>query len=665
MHRARVATAGLNRRTFLALSAAAGLSVATGCKGPEAEALKAKAQGRSQIGEDPLDLDAATSIGSKTTIGNTESILVSGVGLVYGLQGTGSSAPPGGWRMMLEESLKRMPGMTGIKQMLDDPGKSTSLVLVSALVPPGARKGDPIDVQITLPDESKTTSLKGGRLLLCELFNTDTTGNLKSLVHEGKPTGPSGELRKGDRWAVAEGTVLAGQFIPTSGSGTIETDADGQPLFKVGKIWGGAKVIKPRQYFLLINSGSQSPQMAASLAERLNSTFHATTEPNLKVADAKTRELILLNVPLAYRNNHYRFLLVARQIPVLPAAGDSMYRKRLEEELLDPAAALTAAVKLEALGSSSMRALRVGLESPSPWVRFAAGEALTYLGQTDGAAELAKLAEAHPALRAPALKALAAMDDAACTDRLAELTSSSDPSLRYGAFIALRLADENNSTARGVLVNNSFWLHQLAPGSAPMIHLTTDRRCEIVLFGDAPKLRGPFTLPVGSEFTVSVPAACNEATVTRIVKVKNDLEEKKVVCKSTALAEVLLAIGRLGGGYAEGVELIRRADRGQVLSAAVVVDAVPSELNIKQLADFARTDPTLTRANTEVAKAGVVRPELDVSGFDLPSNAPETEAPVATAPARPPLNREPGRIFGKRHDAPPPADPGVVPAGGQ
>lgn len=657
--------AGLHRRTFLALSAAAGLSAATGCKGPEAEALKTKAQARSQIGEDPLDLDATTNIGGKTTIGNTESILVSGVGLVYGLQGTGSSAPPGGWRMMLEESLKRMPGMTGIKQLLDDPGKSTSLVLVSALVPPGARKGDPIDVQITLPDESKTTSLKGGRLLQCELFNTDTTGNLKSLVHEGKPAGPSGELRKGDRWAVAEGTVLAGQFIPTSGQSTVETDADGQPMFKVGKIWAGAKVVKPRQYFLLINSASQSPQMAASLAERLNSTFHATAEPNLKVADAKTRELILLNVPLAYRNNHYRFLLVARQIPVLPAAGNSMYRKRLEEELLEPTTTLTAAVKLEALGSSSMRALRVGLESTSPWVRFAAGEALTYLGQTDGAAELAKLAEAHPALRAPALKALASMDDAACTDRLAELTGSSDPSLRYGAFLALRLADENNSAARGVLVNNSFWLHQLAPGSESMIHLTTDRRCEIVLFGDAPKLRGPFTLPVGSEFTVSVAAGGSEATVTRIVKVKNDLEEKKVACKSTSLAEVLLAIGRLGGGYAEGVELIRRADRGQVLSAAVVVDAVPSELNIKQLADFARTDTTLTRANTEVVKAGTVRPELDLAGFDLPSNAPEVEAPVVAAPVRPPLNRGPGRIFGKRHDAPPPTDLGVIPAGGQ
>ena len=663
MNRAWIATAGLNRRKFLALSAAVGLAgLGSGCKGPEAEKLK-ETQGRSQIGEDPADLDAATTIGSKTTIGNTESIVVSGVGLVYGLPGTGSSAPPGGWRMMLEESLKRMPNMSNIKALLDDPNKTTSLVLVSALVLPGARKGDPIDVQLSLPDESKTTSLKGGRLLLCELHNTDTTGNLKSIVNEGKPAGPSGELRKGDRWAIAEGPVLAGQFIPTNSKGTIETDADGQPLFKVGKIWGGGKVTKARQYFILINSGSQSPQMAASLAERLNSTFHATAEPNLKVADAKDRQLILLNVPLAYRNNHYRFLLVARQVPVLPANGDSIYRKKLEEELLEPSTALTAAVKLEALGTSSMRALRVGLESPSPWVRFAAGEALTYLGQTDGAAELAKLAEDHPALRAPALKALASMDDAACTDGLVELTGNNDAQLRYGAFLALRMADENNSSARGMLVNNSFWLHQLSPSSSSMIHLTTDHRCEVVLFGDAPKLRGPFTLPVGTEFTVSVPANGSEATITRIVKVKNDLEEKKVTCK-TSLAEVLVAMGRLGGTYSEAVELIRRADRGQVLSAAVVIDAVPSELNIQQLANFARTDPTLSRANIEIARAGVVRPDLDVSGFDLPSTSTDSVPSVVATPTRPPLNREPGRIFGsKRHEVPA-IDPGVVPASG-
>src|SRR5581483_2665687 len=268
--------------------------------------------------------------------------------------------------------------------------------LVSALIPPGACKGDPIDLQVTLPEDSKTVSLKGGILYPCELYTSDTTGNLKSIAHEGRPGGVGGDLKLGDVWAKAEGPLVAGQFVPTSGKAdTPETDADGQPVFKVGRVWGGGRITRTRPYYILLKPGDQNARMAATIAERLNSTFHATAEPNLKVADAKSRELILVNVPLAYRNNHYRFLLVARQVPILSNGADAAYRRKLEEDLLDPATSLVAAVKLEALGSQSMRSLRVGLESLSPWVRFASAEALTYLGQTDGAAELARLAEDH------------------------------------------------------------------------------------------------------------------------------------------------------------------------------------------------------------------------------------------------------------------------------
>jgi hypothetical protein len=655
--------AGLHRRKFLALSAL-GLASLCGCTGLW-DKDKLENRIRSQVGEEPsLELDASTTIGSKTSVGNTEPIAVSGVGLVYDLPGTGSSAPPGGWRTMLEQSLKKNAALAGrIREILDDPGKTTSLVLVTGVIPPGARKGDPVDVQLTLPDESRTTSLKGGILYHCELYTSNTTGNLRSMIHQGKPSGPSGDLVLGDLWATASGPVLAGHFVPTNGkSAPVETDADGQPLFKTGRVWGGGKVTRSRPYFILLNPGDQSPRVAATVAERLNSTFHATVEPNLKVAKAETRELILANVPYAYRNNHYRFLLVARQVPILQPGQNAMYRRKLEDELLEPVTTLTAAVKLEALGMSSTGSLRLGLESTSPWVKFAAAEALTYLGQTDGAAELARLAEDHPAVRAPALRALAAMDDAACTDRLTELMAGNDPVLRYGAFLALRLADENNPAARGLKVNDSYWLHRVAPGSPGLVHLTSERRCEIVVFGDNVKFRGPFTLPVGSEFSVHIPQGGDEVTVTRIVKVRGELTEKKLTC-STDLVAVLAAVGKLGGGYTEAVELIRRADRAQVVSAAVVVDAIPAELSIRQLAHFTRRDPSLTKANAEVAKAGVVRPTLDADGFNLPSPEPDPATQYTPPPPRPPLNREPGRIFGpKRYDVPP-IDPGAAPAG--
>lgn len=669
MNRSWNLAAGLSRRNFLALSAALGVAGAVGCK-HTTDPLK-KLQPRSQIGEDPADPDTVATIGSKTTVSNTEALVVSGVGLVYQLPGTGSSPPPGGWRTMLEDGLKKMKRdqVLGVKDLLDNPARTTSLVLVSALVPPGARKDEPIDVQVTLPDESKTTSLQGGLLFPCELLTSDTTGNVHSQVHSGTAAAPSGRLLLGTPWAKAQGPLVAGNFVSENGKpAPTPTDGDGRPLYRAGAIAGGARVVANRPYYLILNSNDQNPRIAAAVAERLNTTFHTTSDPNLKVAEAKNRELILVSVPTAYRHNHYRFLLVARQVPYTPVAAASAYRAKLEEELMDPSAALAAAVKLEALGGDCKRSLRVGLESPSPWVRFAAAEALAYLGQTDGVGELARLAEDHPALRAQCLKALASVDDAAGTDRLVEMLSGADAELRQGAFIALRLADERHPALNGTLMNRSYWLHRIASDAPAAVHLVSAGRSEVVLFGDA-KLRGPLPpMGIGGEFTVSVPAdEEGTAKVTRVVKGAVDAEVKELRCTPT-LASVLAALAQLGGGYAEAVELVRKADRAEALTGKLVVDAVPRELSIQQLSGFAKlSDATLAKANAEVARVGTVRPAVDANGFELPTGQTDPSVTPAGAPlAKPPLNRDPGRIFGpKRAPDAPILDPAVVPAGGQ
>lgn len=651
----------MNRVWVLSVGLVVGL---TGCVGSK----PATQQSRGQVKEDaPADPDAFATVGMKTMPSNTEPIQVSGVGLVYRLQpGAGSSAPPGSWRQMLEGNLRKQQ-FTGIKELLDDPNRTTSLVLVSALIPPGARKGDPIDLQITVPDECKTRSLKGGILFACDLVNFDTTGNLTSITHQGRPTGPQGGLVLGSTWAKAEGPLVAGVFVPNGAKP--EHDArTGEPEYRVARVWGGGRVVESRPYFFLMNPADQTIRMAAMVAERLNATFDATADPKHKIAQFKSREVVLVNVPAAYRHNHHRFLLVARQVPLVPVASDSVYRRKLEEELLEPATALTAAIRLEALGGESRRALRVGLESPSPWVRFAAAEALAYLGQTDGTGELAKLAEEHPALRAHCLKALASMDDASSTGRLAELMASADPELRYGAFVALRLADESSPTVRGVLVNKSYWMHRLAPGSPGMVHLTTDRRSEVLLFGDGLKVKGPFTLPVGTEFTVSLPEGQTEATVTRIVRVKGELEEQRVKCPAN-LPAVLAAMARLGARYPETIEFLRRADRAQVLGTPLVTDAIPREFSVQQLAAFARTDPGLVQANAEVAKVGTVRPNVDAAGFELPADHEPTVVQAEPPAPRAPLSRDPGRIFSSRKPPEPkiedpltPVTPAVEPA---
>lgn len=637
----------MDRAWVLLVGLAVGL---TGCVGSKAE----KGQNRAQIGgEDAApDADAFATVGMKTLPDNMGPVAVSGVGLVYKLRpGTGSAAPPGTWRQMLEQSLKKQ-GFSHLKDLLEDPNRTTSLVLVSAVIPPGARKGELTDVQISLPDDSRTTSLKGGVLLACDLFEYDTTGNLDSIKTKGRPAGPSGSLLLGSVWAKAEGPVVAGAVVKEDDDR--RASAIEPPDLKAGRIWGGARITQTRPYYFLLQPGSQNVRMAAQVAERLNATFQGNADPDHKVAEFRTRELVVVNVPFAYRNNHHRFLLVARQVPIVPVSADGAYRRQLEDELLSPATALTAAIKLEALGGDTRRALRVGLESPSPWVRFAAAESLAYLGYTDGAPELAKLAADHPGLRAYCLKALAATDDAAFTDRLAELMAGSDPVLRYGAFLALRLANEDNPAAGGQLFNQTLWVHRVAPGSPGMIHLTTAGRSEVVLFGDGVKLRGPFApLPVGADFTVSM-AGEDEVKVTRVVQVNGSPEVKEQRCPAD-LHAVLAAMAKLGGRHAEAVDLLRRADTAQLLTAALVVDAIPRQMSVQQLAALAKNDPALVKADVEVARVGTDRIDLEKAGVDLASGH-DADGKAEPAAPRPPLSQRPGRIFGPK----PPPEPAPV-----
>ena len=648
----------MNRACVLLVGLAVGLLGCTDSK-------NVQPQNRGQIGgEDAPDPDAFATVGMKTLPDNMGSIDVSGVGLVYKLQpGTGSSAVPGSWRSMLEQSLKKQ-GFSHLKELLDDPNKTTSLVLVSATIPPGARKGEPIDIRITLPDDSKTTSLKGGVLLACDLVEYDTTGNLKSIVKESRTSAPSGSLLLGKVWANAEGPVVAGALIEESKDTTERRTIDDleAPSLKVGRIWGGGRIKDSRPYYFMMKPGDQSIRMAANVAERLNATFHGNGDPNLRIADAKTRELVVVSVPYAYRHNHHRYLLVARQVPINPITPESFYRRRLEDELHDPATTLTAAIKLEALGVNTRQALRVALNNSSPWVRFAAAESLSYLGHTDGANELAKLAEDHPALRAQCLKALAASDDAAFTDRLIDLMATSDPVLRYGAFIALRLSNETNSAVGGQLLNHSLWLHRVAPGSPGLIHLTGDRRSEVVIFGDGVKFTGPFTLPVGTDFTVSMSATEPEVKVTKIVSVNGGSDVKETKC-SPDVAVVLATIAKLGGGYSESVELLKRADAAQRLTSILAVDAIPRQMSVQQLAVFAKNDPTLFKANVEVARVGTVRTDLEAAGVDfVPDQDPDVKPEVAVA--KPPLSRQPGRIFGSKAPAEAPVGEPLTPVSG-
>lgn len=629
----------MNRATVLAVGLVAGL--ACGC-------FPQQTNTRGQVADEPTEPDQNATVGQYTVIGNADPIPVYGVGLVHHLNGTGSSPPHDGWRQQLEAAIRKNRGNP--KELLDDPNQTTSLVLVSAFLPPGARSNEKLDVAISLPPGSKTKSLKGGILLACDLANQELAANAReALQAAGVPVGKvpvvaNGTVLPGSRLAVAEGPLVAGFEGPTKSTEGIEGESPDGP--RVARIWGGAKCLLDRPYYFLLNESTPQPRLAMIIAERMNATFHAPGDKTGKLAEAKVqgKPLVVALVPPAYRLNHSRFLLVARQVPLAPVGLDSPYRKQLERELLQPETAIVAALKLEALGADSRQPLRVGLQHESPWVRFAAAEALAYLGHADGAKDLADLAERHPALRSHALLALGSLDDAICLDHLAELLKKPDAQLRYGAFVALRSADENHEAIRGTKVNNSYRLHHVAPDSEPMIHVAANGRAEIALFGTVSPVLGPLSFAIGKDFTISAKENEPFVTVTRMTLKNGEPMAVPVKCRAD-VAAVLKALGDLGGTFGDAVEFIHRAEKADGLAAAVHYDATPRGIAIQQLAAIARSsDPMLAKADDEVKRIGTV--DHKPTSFDVPSEGDAVQAkPAVEDPA---LSRNPGRIFGPR-----------------
>ena len=99
---------------------------------------------------------------------------------------------------MLEKELQQA-GVINVKEVLST-RKDVSMVLAVGADPAGRQKGDPIDVEVTLPAGSKTTSLEGGYLEHANLRDYAQLSAIAPTVSHG-----SNSYAPGHILAVAEG----------------------------------------------------------------------------------------------------------------------------------------------------------------------------------------------------------------------------------------------------------------------------------------------------------------------------------------------------------------------------------------------------------------------------------------------------------------------------
>ncbi len=475
-------------------------------------------------------------------------VRVEAVGLVTGLNGTGSDPMPSPQRAALVAEMEAR-GVTLPNAVLAS--RNTSLVLVRGWLRAGIQKGDPLDVEVRIPSQSETTSLRGGYLLETRLKEQAVLG---------------GMLKEGHLLGLAKGPVL----VDPSASPEKE-----KVLMGRGKVLGGGVCLKSRQLGLVLKPEHQNVLNSARVAAAVNKRFFLTNK-GIKsgVATAKTNEYIELSVHPRYKENIGRYIDVVRSIAIHETDTERMERiALLEKQLHEPVTTAEAARQLEALGQQGIDTLVKAIASPDPEVRFSAAEALAYLDRREAAEPLGQIARDQPAFRVYALAALGAMDDSAAHEQLCNLLSVASAETRYGAFRALWTMNPRDPLVLGERVgSDQFSYHVLNTEGPPMVHVCTHKRAELVLFGQDQYLNGPMFLEAGPKIVIRESRENpSEVVVSRFSVGEPD--QRRVI--SNQLDAVVRAIAELGGTYPDVVQALTQAKAKGILSSRFEVDALP------------------------------------------------------------------------------------------
>jgi len=241
--------------------------------------------------------DAASRIKDIVEFEGVRDNMLVGYGLVVGLNGTGDTLADGHFT---KQSLQSMLNRLGVKPTdagLDS--KNVAAVMVTAVLPPFARKGSRIDVTVSSLGDS--SSLLGGTLLVTPILGAD-----------------------GEVYAVSQGQLAVGGFTAT---GNAETVTKGVPTS--ARIANGAIVEREVKFDLSnlkdVKMTLRNPDFttARRVAQAVNA-FLGTA-----AATPTDTTTVQLRIPRSYRDNVVNLLTDIEQLRVEP---DQMARVIIDEQ---------------------------------------------------------------------------------------------------------------------------------------------------------------------------------------------------------------------------------------------------------------------------------------------------------------------------------------------
>ena len=498
--------------------------------------------------------------------------------LVTGLPGSGGDPPPGLQRQQLMADMQAR-GVVEPNKLLAS--KATALVWVHAYLPPGARRGDRFDVHVEVPSDNDTTSLDGGWLMETRLTEMAVLGN---------------RVRDGHVLGIAEGPLL----VDPVSQGTLDCVAKLR-----ARVPGGGVALADRSIGLILAPEHRSIALSRRIGDTINKRFHAVIKGTKRgVATPKTDRFVELEVPTVYKHNLARYIRVVRAVAVVePPAGRHARLELLARQLADPVTAPAAALRLEAIGKEAIPTLRDALAAKDAEVRFAAADALAYLGESSAAEQLADAATALRSARPAALAALSVLDDANGVDALHRLLASPSAETRYGAFRALWRMDPSAPLIRGERLGDACSLHVLDVDGPPLIHATRSHRPELVLFGCVHPLADGLRAEAGATIVVVV-----EGTTAIVSRFLPGEPDERVETPAHVDA-VVRAIIQLDGSYPDAIQLLQQASASRCLDSRLAFDAVADEFDGRETIheEASRQDRELP-ADNDTAETFAPRP---------------------------------------------------------
>jgi hypothetical protein len=122
----------------------------------------------------------------------------------------------------------------------------------------------------------------------------------------------------------------------------------------------------------------------------------------------------------------------------------------------------------------------------------------------------------------------------------------------------------------GEELGGQFSYHVLNTTGPAMIHVTSSRRPELVLFGQHQRLLTPLAVNAGNRIMVTGNRP-DEITVSKFTP--NQPDQKRVV--SSEVNDVIRAMVELGGTYPDVVQALQEAKAAGTLESRFEVDALP------------------------------------------------------------------------------------------